>query len=70
MKRREVIKKIGKEAKQQDVHWDVHTEGGRHTIYLLGGKKIPIERHNEIDDGLAEKIFKECEEVLGRRWWR
>lgn len=58
MKRREVIKKISKEAKRQDIHWDVHTEGGRHTIYLLGGKKIPIERHNDIDDGLAEKISR------------
>jgi hypothetical protein len=45
--------------------WAVHKEGANHTIYLLGGKRIPVERHAEIDDLLAEKIFKECEEVLG-----
>jgi hypothetical protein len=40
------------------------------TALLLGGKCIPVPRHTEIDDGLAEKMFRECEEVLGRRWWR
>lgn len=50
------------------MRWELFTEGGNHSIYLLAGKKIPIERHTEIDDGLAERIFKECEEVLGRRW--
>jgi len=54
----------------RDVSWTVHSEGARHTIYKLAGKRIPIERHTEIDDLLAEKIFKECEEVLGSRWWR
>jgi hypothetical protein len=24
----------------------------------------------EIDDLLAEKVFKECEDILGGRWWR
>ncbi len=47
MKRRDVIRKIGKAAGQ-------------------GG----VPRHTEIDDGLAEKMFRECEEVLGRGWWR
>jgi len=36
----------------------------------FGGKRIPVPRHPEIDDGLAEKMFRECEEVPGRGWWR
>ena len=44
--------------------------GKEHDIYLLAGKKIPIPRHTELDDQFAEKIFKECAEVLGGRWWR
>lgn len=56
MKRRAVIKRI--------------EQGANHSIYMLAGKRIPIARHTEIDDLLAEKVFKECEEVLGGRWWR
>jgi hypothetical protein len=70
MKRRDVIKKIERGARAAGVAWLVHGEGANHTIYLLDRKRIPIERHAEIDDLLAEKVFKECEEVLGKRWWR
>ncbi len=70
MKRRDVIRKIGKAAGQRGVVWEAFKEGGNHTIYLLGGKRIRVPRHTEIDDGLAEKMFRECEEVLGRGWWR
>lgn len=70
MKRRALIKKIEAEAKRQGIPWVLDYEGARHTIYKLGGKKIPVERHSEIDNLLAEKVFKECEEVLGLRWWR
>ncbi|HEX9519717.1 MAG TPA: hypothetical protein VF940_26520 [Streptosporangiaceae bacterium] len=70
MKRRDVIRKISKAAGQRGVVWEPFKEGGNHTIYLLGGKRIPVPRHTEIDDGLAEKMFRECEEVLGRGWWR
>jgi hypothetical protein len=67
----DVIRKIGKAAAQRGVAWEPLTEGGNHTIYLLGGKRIPVaRRHTEIDDGLAEKMFGECEDVLGRGWWR
>jgi hypothetical protein len=70
VKRRDVIKKIEQGAKDKGVSWAFDKEGANHTIYKLAGKRIPIERHTEIDNLLAEKIFKECEEVLGQRWWR
>jgi hypothetical protein len=70
VRRRDLIKTIEKAARRREVTRTVHSEGGRHTIYKLAGKRLPIERHTEIDDLLAEKIFKECEEVLGSRWWR
>ncbi|MFE7722118.1 hypothetical protein ACFU44_24080 [Nocardia rhizosphaerihabitans] len=38
--------------------------------FKLGGKQIPIGRHAEIDDRLAVTIYKQCEEVLGKGWWR
>jgi hypothetical protein len=70
VKRKAVIKKIEQGAKDKGVLWMLHSEGANHTIYMLAGKRIPIVRHTEIDDLLAEKVFKECEEILGGRWWR
>lgn len=45
-------------------------EGANHTVYSLDGLMIPIARHNEIDNQLAEIIYKECAAKLGRDWWR
>ncbi len=46
-----------------------HREGGRHTVYDLGGKRIPIARHTDIADQMAEVIFKQAAEKLGKGWW-
>lgn len=70
MKRRDVIGRIAKAAKQEGITWKIAREGGRHTVYSLNGLMIPIARHSEIDDRMAETIFKECEPELGRRWWK
>jgi hypothetical protein len=69
MKRRNLIRKIAQEAMRQGVEWKVHREGANHTIYLLGGTRIPIPRHNEIGERLALAILAEAEGELGRRWW-
>jgi hypothetical protein len=69
MKRRDLIRRIAQEAMRQGVEWKVHREGANHTIYLLGGTRIPIPRHTEIGERLALAIFVEAEGELGRRWW-
>jgi hypothetical protein len=70
VKRREVIDRIGGEAKRQGVSWVIDREGRNHTVYRLGSIMIPIPRHRELDDSFAEKVFKECEPELGDRWWK
>jgi hypothetical protein len=70
MKRRNLTCRIAKEAARQGVEWKVHREGANHTIYLLGGTRIPIPRHTEIGERLALAIFVEAEGELGRRWWQ
>jgi hypothetical protein len=70
VKRREVIKRIASEAKTKGVAWKQDREGANHTVYTLAGLQVPIPRHNEIHDRLAERIFKECEPKLGKGWWR
>ncbi|MGW6730718.1 hypothetical protein ACWF9G_32870 [Nocardia sp. NPDC055029] len=69
-KRSELIKKIAEAARTGDVTWELAREGGNHSVFKLGGKQIPIGRHAEIDDRLAVTIYKQCEEVLGKGWWR
>lgn len=70
MKRRQLIRKIAAEAKRQDVEWALSREGANHSVYLLGGVMIPIPRHSELGENLAVDIFKECQDVLGKGWWR
>ena len=68
-KRRDVIDLIKTAAKSAHLDFSVE-EGGSHTVCKLDGLKIPIPRHNEIDKFLVDKIYKECEPKLGRRWWK
>lgn len=70
MKRREIIKRITKEAKAQGVTFDIKREGGSHTVYNLGGCMIPIPRHKEISELTTRDIFIETEDALGKDWWR
>lgn len=70
MKRRDLTKRIAKAAKMANVSWNIEQEGSRHTLYRLGVLLIPVPRHQELDNRLTEAIFKECEPVLGKRWWK
>ena len=69
-KRTDLTKQIAKAAKRHGVEWALLREGGSHTVYSLGGKRIPIPRHHEIGEGLTSTIRKEAAEVLGKDWWR
>ncbi len=45
-------------------------EGANHTVYTLNGVVVPIPRHNELGEIFSVDIFKECECVLGKGWWK
>lgn len=70
MKRREVLRKITKEARAQGVEWAFVRQGANHEVYSLDGVMIPIARHGEFGNRAAEMIWKECEARLGEDWWR
>lgn len=70
MKRREVIKKIAAAARKRDAEWVLAREGANHTVYTLNGVVVPIPRHNELGEIFSVDIFKECEGVLGKGWWK
>jgi hypothetical protein len=67
---REVIKRIAAEAKRQKKSWSLDRKGANHDVYSLDGVLIPIPRHTEMGNLTAEMIWKECEEKLGKGWWR
>jgi hypothetical protein len=54
--RREVLKKISNAARVRGLEWSEVREGGNHTVFSLDGVLIPIARHNEIDNRMAEII--------------
>lgn len=69
-KRADIIKRINKAAKAAGAEWSFSKEGGKHSLYRLNELLIPVPRHNEIADGTTEAIYKQCESVLGKGWWR
>lgn len=70
MKRRALVKTIAAEARRQGAEWTLLREGANHSVYSLRGVVIPIPRHSELGENLAVDIFKECQDVLGKGWWR
>ena len=69
-RRREVVRKIGKAARARGLDWSQAREGANHTVYDLDGLMVPIARHSEIDNLMAEIIYRQCAEKLGKDWWR
>lgn len=60
MKRRDLLNKLKRIAKDQGVDYIV-TEGGRHTRVDVGENTTQVPRHNEIGDMLAKQIIKQAE---------
>jgi hypothetical protein len=69
-KPRDIVRRIQREAKSQGMEFVKLREGANHTVYDLDGVKIPIPRHREIGEGLTEEIYRECQDKLGKGWWR
>ena len=61
---------IGEAAKNRNLAWSEARQGANHTVFDLDGVMIPIARHDEIDNRMAEIIFEECAGKLGKDWWK
>jgi len=69
VKRRELLKKIYRQAALQGIKNVTLREGGSHSIVTISNLSIPIPRHKELADLLAMQIMKQFQPVLGERWW-
>jgi hypothetical protein len=67
---RDIVRRIAEEAKRQGLDFGLDREGANHTIYVLDGVIIPIPRHREVNERTTEGIYRECQEKLGKGWWR
>lgn len=69
-KRRALIRQLSKAAKARGMTFEVLREGGRHTVFTLDGMRLPIPRHNDINEITAASIRRDAEAKLGKDWWR
>lgn len=65
-----VIRNIKTAADKAVLNFQHLREGGNHTIYILDGLNVPIARHANTDGYLEVRIYKLCEDKLGKGWWR
>lgn len=68
-RRRDILRKLRKGAKDAQVDVE-EKEGGRHTLLIFDGLRIPVPRHTDIPDRDAQNIYKEAEPKLGKEWWK
>ena len=57
------MKRLRAIAKSADVELDFVREGGNHEIWTLGGERLVIPRHREVNEHTAERIIRKAEEV-------
>lgn len=69
MKRAKVIRMLRAEARRQSVDFSM-TELTNHAGIAVGGLRLTLGRHREIDDVTARKFFDQFADVLGKGWWR
>lgn len=70
MKRRALIQRIRSAASARGVPCMLVREGSRHEFWDVGGIRISIPRHREINQWTAEAIMRDLDAVLGEDWWR
>lgn len=70
-KKKDIIKRLRKRARELGSPFEqAARKGGNHDIWILDGTMIPIPRHNEIPELTTTMIYRECEDKLGKDWWK
>ena len=63
VKKRELLKQLRAIAREAEVDLELIREGANHELWSLGGIRLVIPRHREINQRTAEGIVKTAEEV-------
>jgi hypothetical protein len=70
MKRRVLVQRIQTAASGHGVMCRRIRQGSRHEFWEVGGLRVAIPRHREINEWTAEAIMRDLEPILGPEWWR
>ena len=70
MRRGELLRRIGRRARAENVVWQLKREGRQHEIWQCGTTQVSVPRHREVNTYTAEAIMKDLESELGKDWWR
>jgi mRNA interferase HicA len=63
MKRADLLRKLRAIAKAKGYGLVELRDRGDHTIYLIGGQRVPVPRHREINELTANGIIQTAENV-------
>ncbi len=63
MKKRDVIKRLRAIAKVASTDLEFVREGSNHEVWAIGGERLVIPRHREINEHTARGIIKRAEEM-------
>ncbi len=63
MKKRDLIRQLREIAKAADTELGFIREGANHEIWTIGGQRLVIPRHREINERTAQGIIKKAKEV-------
>ncbi len=70
MKRRALIRRIHIAASVSGVACLLIRQGSRHEFWDVGGVRLSIPRHRDINEWTAEAIMRDLEGLFGEGWWR
>jgi mRNA interferase HicA len=63
VKKRDVIKRLRAIAKVASTDLEFVREGSNHEVWAIGGERLVIPRHREINEHTARGIIKRAEEM-------
>ena len=70
MKHRDLIGRIAAAARGADRTFKLLRQGREHEVWELGGVRVTIPRHREINQVTAMTIMRAFAAELGEGWWR
>lgn len=64
MKKKDLIKHLKGLSKTNDVPFEKLRQGANHEVWAFNGQRLPIPRHNEINELTANGIIGDAEQTL------
>lgn len=68
MKRVDLVRQIGRAAKARGMEWR-QLRRGDDEVWSLGGERVIIPGHRELNEALARSIRRDLQAVFGKEWW-